>query len=176
MQTTNKPHSTNNEQRTTNNKYNKRQTTKTNDTRRIMYYMFVFIYRYSTTLYGELSLMALRGHDTATPFFLYFPIQAVHTPYMAPPDSPHYSASLQQRLKQGGCVPPPMAFALRPSKEFGRWHLRCWAFLEFGFFAHCIPMFVTISCSLLTDLRALKMRVVNVGCDVGPKVLGQECA
>ena len=36
---------------------------------------------YSTTLYGEYALQALDGHDSTTPFFLYFPIQAVHTPY-----------------------------------------------------------------------------------------------
>lgn len=36
---------------------------------------------YSTTLYGEYALQALDGHSSTTPFFLYFPIQAVHTPY-----------------------------------------------------------------------------------------------
>jgi hypothetical protein len=36
---------------------------------------------YSTTLYGELCLQAIEGHDPTVPFFLYFAIQAVHTPY-----------------------------------------------------------------------------------------------
>jgi arylsulfatase A-like enzyme len=40
---------------------------------------------YSTTLYGELCLQALAAHDPKTPFFLYFAIQAVHTPYDKPP-------------------------------------------------------------------------------------------
>ena len=36
---------------------------------------------YSTTLYGELCLQAIEAHDPKVPFFLYFAIQAVHTPY-----------------------------------------------------------------------------------------------
>lgn len=35
---------------------------------------------YSTTLYGEFALQSLRSHNPSTPYFLYFPIQAVHTP------------------------------------------------------------------------------------------------
>ena len=43
---------------------------------------------YSTTLYGELCLAAIAAHDKAGPFFLYFPIQAVHGPYDAVPFNP----------------------------------------------------------------------------------------
>ena len=43
---------------------------------------------YSTTLYGEGCLQTIRAHDISVPLFLYFPIQAVHTPYDAVPFNP----------------------------------------------------------------------------------------
>ena len=43
---------------------------------------------YSTTLYGELCLQTISAHDVAVPLFLYFPIQAVHTPYDPVPFNP----------------------------------------------------------------------------------------
>jgi hypothetical protein len=36
---------------------------------------------YSSTLYGEIALQAVRAHDPSVPMFLYFPFQAVHGPY-----------------------------------------------------------------------------------------------
>ena len=43
---------------------------------------------YSTTLYGEGCLQTIRAHNVSIPLFLYFPIQAVHTPYDAVPFNP----------------------------------------------------------------------------------------
>jgi len=40
---------------------------------------------YSTDVYGQLALDALRAHDPSRPFFLYLPWQAVHAPYDKPP-------------------------------------------------------------------------------------------
>ena len=47
---------------------------------------------YSTELYGEAALAALKAHDTKHPLFMYLPWQAVHTPYTAPPN---WNASAQ---------------------------------------------------------------------------------
>ena len=44
---------------------------------------------YSTTLYGERALAAVRAHPAESPLFLYLPWQAVHHPHEAPPDWPH---------------------------------------------------------------------------------------
>jgi len=47
---------------------------------------------YSTQLYGEAAVSALKAHDPNDPLFMYLPWQAVHEPYTAPPG---YNASAQ---------------------------------------------------------------------------------
>jgi hypothetical protein len=48
---------------------------------------------YSSTLYGELALDAVRRHDARVPLFLYLPFQAVHGPYDKVPFWPSSSAA-----------------------------------------------------------------------------------
>jgi len=44
---------------------------------------------YSTVLYGDLAVAQLTAHDPNTPFFMYLPWQAVHSPYDKVPGWPH---------------------------------------------------------------------------------------
>eukprot|EP00912_Choanoflagellata_sp_UC4_P001011 UC4_evm3s622 len=56
---------------------------------------------YSSDLYGEAAVNALRNHDATVPFFMYLPWQAVHGPYDLPPgwnvdeDGPVYYGMLK---------------------------------------------------------------------------------
>eukprot|EP00041_Stephanoeca_diplocostata_P004443 m.45135 g.45135 ORF g.45135 m.45135 type:complete len:667 (+) comp15116_c0_seq3:133-2133(+) len=61
---------------------------------------------YSTTLYGELCLQAIAAHNASVPLFLYFPIQAVHTPYDKVPGwtGPTYEGMLWDSDVQIGAI------------------------------------------------------------------------
>eukprot|EP00040_Diaphanoeca_grandis_P018827 m.99054 g.99054 ORF g.99054 m.99054 type:complete len:628 (+) comp27128_c0_seq1:456-2339(+) len=53
---------------------------------------------YSSYLYGDETVGGVAAHNASIPLFLYLPWQAVHEPYMAPPDPKPNGTVLQQML------------------------------------------------------------------------------